>query len=449
MRILLLNPPADDRFIRESRCQERSRFFQLMLPPLTLAYMAALLRKKNDVEIIDCMGDDIGAKEIFARITNSKPSMIFVNTTTPTIIEDMNLIRKIKKISDAKICIFGVHATYLAKKILSEEMVDIVIKGEPEITARELSEKSIKDVAGVVYKDDDGKVIENADRKFVDIEEFPFPAWDMLNLENYRNPFTKKKFLMIATGRGCPFECSFCVSPFYYGRKVRKRKIESIIKEIKYCKNLGVNDFLFFEETFTIDKKFVMKLCDNIIKSGLDIKWMCNSRVDTVDNEMLEKMKEAGCWLISFGIESGEQKILDRCKKGTTIEMSRKAVETTKKSGIATLGHFILGLPGESRGSIRKTIDFSKRLELDFAQFYLCVPFPGTRLFEELKIKYDTDWSRFEYSFNTVSKLDLEHEQRKAYREFYLRRKAIKNIVRILGLRNLHRIFTNGIKLIV
>jgi len=448
IKALLFNPPAKEKYVKESRCQHRAAVFQSVYPPLTLAYIASLTRKENEVRLVDAIGDEIPEKDVIKIVDEFNPDIVIVNTTTPTINNDLDVIKKLKKVSNFRSVIFGVHATHFARELIKFPQVDIVIKGEPEFTAYELTNKELKDVKGIIYKDG-GKVRENPDREPLDVNSLPFPAWDLVNLENYLMPIIGESYVLLATGRGCPYDCSFCVSTSYYGKKFRCREVESVIREIHYGKSLGIKNFFFFVETFTLNKKFVLELCDRIIKENLNIRWVCNSRVDTVNQEMLNRMEEAGCWLISFGIESSNQPILDRVRKGIKPEQSRKAVRMAHRAGIATIGHFVLGLPGETEESIRKTIKLAKRIPLNFAEFYIATPFPGSELFDEIEGRNyeEINWNEFEYSHqNLCRELNLEKFRKRAYTEFYLRHSLILRDLRLFGIRNLPKLIVGGIR---
>ncbi|HEX55509.1 MAG: hypothetical protein DRO90_00550 [Candidatus Altiarchaeales archaeon] len=447
MKLLLLNPPAREKYVKESRCQHRAAVFQSVYPPLTLAYIASLTRQDNEVRLIDAIGDEISLEKLKRDVEKFDPDLIIVNTTTPTIENDLMVIEKLRGITKAKSAIFGVHATHFARELIKLPQIDIVIKKEPEITAYELTKKNLEDVSGIIYKDN-GKIRENPDREFLNPDELPFPAWDLVDLDNYRMPIKNEKYVLLSTGRGCPYRCKFCVSQSYYGRRFRKRSVESVIEEIEYVTSLGIRNFFFFVETFTLDRRFVINLCEEIIRRNLNIEWVCNSRVDTVDVEMLRQMKRAGCWLISFGIESADQRILDNVNKGITVEQSKKAIEITNKVGIATIGHFIFGLPGETQETIKETIEFSKKLPLNFAEFYIATPFPGSELFDELNINpKGISWNECEYSKNIINKnLDLERVRKKAYVEFYLRPSLFLRELKFFGIRYLPSLIIGGLK---
>jgi radical SAM superfamily enzyme YgiQ (UPF0313 family) len=261
---------------------------------------------------------------------------------------------------------------------------------------------------------------------------------------------------LVSSGRGCPYDCTFCVSKAYYGKKVRSRDAIKVVDEIAWDqKEFGVNDFFFWSESFTLMKKQVMTICDEIMRRQLGIRWVCNSRVDNVNEELLNKMRKSGCWLISYGIESGSQEILDRSKKGTTLNQAREAVAISRKLGFQLSGHFLFGLPGETVETMRKSIDFARELDLDFAQFYCATPWPGTQLYDEaLKNGWlnTTDWSKFEQSIaimnlDTVSAEEVMEWRRKANKAFYLRPgKMIRTGLNIMGDANLGHLFSTAKK---
>jgi anaerobic magnesium-protoporphyrin IX monomethyl ester cyclase len=448
-RFLLLNPPADSGYVKEGRCQHRSAVFSSVYPPMTLAYMASFLRDKNDVRIIDAIGSRMTIENVLVEISSYKPDYIVCNTTTPTFKNDLGIFDEIKKVHECMLVVYGVHVSCLWAETLEHESIDIVVIGEPEESVSELSEKKLSQIQGIAYWED-GTKVKNEAREFMDLRRLPLPSWDLVDLSNYKVPIMGGKYVLVTTGRGCPFSCSFCVSQPYYGLKNRKRPIKDVIDEIKYAKELGVCDFFFFAETFTLDKEYVHGLCDKILSEGLSIRWFCNSRVDTVDADLLRKMRSCGCWMISFGIESADQGILDSCSKGTTVNQAKKAVEAAYSSGMAVVGHFVVGLPGETQKTIDETMRFSLNLPLTFAEYYIFTPFPGSALFEGLKASISGDWSSFEYSKNLVSKdIDLESVRKKAYRSFYLRPKTFFMAISIFGLKRIPILFINGLKFIL
>lgn len=267
-------------------------------------------------------------------------------------------------------------------------------------------------------------------------ENIPSPAWGYLDMLPYRLPLKGTPFLMVAPVRGCPYSCSFCTAPLYYGRKLRKRPVETVVNEMEDgLHRFGVRDFFVWADTFTADKDYVEKFSRMVISRKLDIAWTCNSRVDTLDSKMLTLMKKAGLWMISFGLESGNDDVLKRSGKHITVKQSKVAVSMAHDLGIKTSGHFILGLPGETHDSMKDTLALSLDLPLDIAQFYAAAPFPGTRLFEEATsegwLNQDVPFSQ---ACSTMALPDLPARQvdlfrRHAYRSFYGRSKAVLKIL--------------------
>jgi len=423
MKIWLLNPPYKEKVFREGRCEQKIGLFQTIYPPLTLATVASILRKKHNVHIIDCIGNNVDIKELIKLYIKEKPEKVFVSVSTPTIKEDIHVINTLNTIKRSKFLAFGVHASYFSKQ-LSKNSNIATIKGEPERYAMKLIGKKY------------------------DFRNLPFPAWDLVDLSNYRLPLKNKNFVLVKPIKGCPYKCTFCVTGFYYGKKVIIRPVEKIIKELKYIRDLGFKDILFYADTFTINREWCKELCEGIIGEKLNISWICNSRVDTVDYEMLKIMKKAGLWLISFGIESGDQVILNKAKKGITISQIYSAVKHANSLNILTFGHFIFGLPGETEQTIKKTIYLAKSLKLDFAVFYIATPFPGSKLYEKYK-NLNIDWNKCEYSTQVIpTKLNLVNWQKKAMKAFYfahLSRRLIK-IIKVLGIKSSFSIFSSGLK---
>lgn len=441
MKVLLFNPPSlnNKKFIREGRCTQEINVWATLWPPISLVLIGAVLHKENhDVYIYDCPAQSIDILELLEIVNKICPDIAIWSTGTPSIDNDLEIADKIKNISNhIKTCIFGTHVTYFSEQIIKQkENIDYIIRNEPEITIKELvnslnNNQIIKKITGLTGRINLSKHFINPDRSYIDeLDKFPFPAWHLINLEPYMLPLVNRKFLIIAPTRGCPYNCSFCTCKMYYGKKLRMRSISNVIDEIENnIEKYDIRDFFIWAETFTINKKYVTDLCNEIIDRGIKIKWTCNSRTDTIDFNILRLMKKAGCWMISFGIESSNQSMLNKAKKNITIEQSKNAVKIAKKTGLKTVGHFLLGLPGETKETIKSTIRFSKNIGLDFAQYYCTVPFPGSNLYKEaIKEKWiqSIDWSFFNQN-NFIMKLPsidskfVVEMQKKAYFSFYCR----------------------------
>ena len=288
---------------------------------------------------------------------------------------------------------FGYAPTVKDKEMLENApYIDFAIRGEPEKTFQELIESSIPltSIKGLTFRDN-GSIKQNPDRQFINnLDELPFSSHHLIRNDLYRVPTTREIFTTIQTSRGCPYRCTFCLSTLLNGLKTRKRSVNSIIEEIKLVvQKLKINNFFLRADNFTFDKQWVLQLCHEIIKKNLRITWFCNSRVDTVDEEMLSAMKKAGCELITFGVESGNSRILQYIKKGITKDQIKKTIDLTKKSGILAGAFYILGLPGDTLNSIHETIQFSKEVDSDGVEFIPFIPFFGTDAINQTSTNVD------------------------------------------------------------
>ena len=439
MKVLLLNPLTLDnkKFIREGRCTQEQGVWATLWPPISLATIGAVLEEDgHEVRIVDCAAQGSSWDELGQLINRFSPEIVIWSTGTPSIKSDLDMASFIKRCNDKiSTTVFGTHVTVLDKQCMEAfPEIDFIIRNEPELTSRELVKalqegRGVEDVAGLTFRNGAYEISDNPSRSFIeDLDSLPLPAWHLLDLDCYHLPLKGKRYLMISPLRGCPFNCSFCTCQTYYGKKLRKRSVESVLREIEYdSKRFGIRDFFFWAETFVVDKEYVKNLCSEIIERGIHISWTSNSRVDTVDGPLLKLMARAGCWMISYGIESASQKVLDEVVKGTTVEQAYEAVRYAQEAGIKTVGHFILGLPGETEESIEYTINYAKQLGLDLAQFYSAVPFPGSRLYERaLKEGWikNHDFSHFRQDYAimelpTISSQMVNRYRALAYRQFY------------------------------
>lgn len=442
-KVWLLNPPHPQGkgFTREGRCTQEASFWATQWPPVTLATIAAMLdRDGHQVKAMDCPAIGMPAARLRPVLSREQPDFVFWNTATPTLQADLELAALVKAACPTACTgVLGTHVTALPAAALENPAIDLVIRGEPEETVQEVcraGRSGWKDILGLSFREErNGKIRHNPDRPLLPPAAIPAPAWEHLDLSVYRLPLKRRPFLIVAPIRGCPFPCSFCTAPIYYGRKLRKRPIRAVIDEIEDdMARFKVRDFFMWADTFTADRNYVLRFCHEIKARGLKILWTCNSRVDTIDRDMLLSMKSAGLWMISFGLESGHEAILKRTGKRITPAQSRRAVELAHACGIKTSGHFILGLPGESEETLRQTLGFALQLPLDIAQFYAAAPFPGTPLFQEAQAK---GWLRSgEHFSQSRAGMDLpglpaervEAFRRRAYLRFYLRPKALAKL---------------------
>ena len=441
MRISLLNPPMIDgeAFIREGRCMQSVDSWAAIWPPLTLTILAAIARKRGEVDLFDCNveeGYDLGPT--VERVAAFRPDVVVVNTAFPSIEGDAKCAEAIKQACpDALVVGFGVFFTLLDERSLEDFAgFDLAIRGEPEETFEALLDameagQPAQDIPGLMWREG-GEVRAAPTRPFLkELDDLPFAARDLLHNERYTLPTNGHPFTLINVARGCPYPCSYCIAPVYYGHRLRRHSLEYVMAELEYCQQeLGLRDFLFWEEIFTLDRKFGVELCEAILERGWEISWATTTRADCVDEEMLRLMKKAGCELLGLGIESSSQEILDNVDKRETVEDIRNAVRLAKKVGLKTMGHFIFGLPGETPETAEASINFGVKLGLDYMQCYAAVPYPKTRLGEMAKEKGWVSSERWaEYDFGGRSILDtgsikpeeVDRARESMFRRFYLR----------------------------
>lgn len=444
MEILLLNPPAASgvKMVREGRCMQREGAWTAVWAPITLVTMAAVLGKEGfEVKLVDAIVENVDFSALAKIIEDFKPQLIIVNTATGSIESDLSVASFAKKINpDIKVAAFGIHVTALPDDCFKlEPKLDFIIRGEPEETALELAgvlktNGKTEKVKGISWRKNT-KIIHNPNRPLIkDLDSLPFPVWKYVDVKKYQMPFSGKPFLLVGLGRGCPYSCLFCADKTFYGQKLRLPSPKKAVDEIeRNIKKYGVNEFLFWTESFTLNRDFALAVCREIIKRKLKIRFVVNSRVDYIDRELLSQLKKAGCFMIGFGIESANNRILKAMRKRVTVSQIKKAVELAKKAGLEVTGHFMLGFPGETKETILRTINLACDLPFDFAQFYCCVPFPGADLYD-LALKKNwlatKDWSFFEQNFSVLNLPGLSAEEimelrRLAFRKFYLRPKMI------------------------
>jgi radical SAM superfamily enzyme YgiQ (UPF0313 family) len=457
MKIFIINPPSFDNkdYIREGRCMQTKSSWAALWMPLSLAYIGGKLRQEgNEVRLSDCIAERKNIENLLQISQEISPEMFVLNTAYPSIEMDRKTAEILKeKFPQTKIVIIGLFPTLLEKKALEFfAAADFAVVGEPEWVVSKLVDnlnknRDLNDVKGLIWKDQD-KISVN-DPQVVwenNLDELPFPARDLLDNSKYTLPTNGEKFTLLSVGRGCPFSCIYCTANVYYGKRFRKRLVESVVDEIEECVNkYAINNFLFWGESFTIDQKYGEAICDEIMKRKIEITWSTTSRVDTLNKVLLDKMKKSGCALLGLGIESTNQEILDKARKGTNMEEIKKAVTLVKNSGIQSMGHFIFGLPGETEETAKKSIDFALKSDLDFAQFYCSIPYPKTKLGE---IARENNWVESEkYADFDLTKSIMRNEKLtsreikkfrdKAYLKFYVRPKIFwKTLKEVKSLKN-------------
>ncbi len=407
-------------------------------PVLGLATLGAVLLNNGcKVKILDMNLPD-KKNALLRYLKNFEPDYVGV-TFVSGLFNEMKKITEIVKGYDNKIVLFGggSHATAFPDQTLKESLLDLVVVGEAEETIIEVvNGKKLSQIKGISYKKGK-KIIHNPKRELIkDLDTIPFPAWKLYDIKRYRAPkiiARKAPAGWIETSRGCVWGCIYCTKSTF-GRKFRAKSVKRVVDEIEYMLRLGFKEIQIADDAFSTDMQRAKKICDEILKRGLKFPWTVPTgiRVDQVDSELLRKMKKAGCYRVYYGIESGNQKILDRICKGINIVQVRKAVKLAKKAGLEVIGYFMLGLPDETPKTMQQTINFAKSLDLDLAKTTIASPLPATKMYEEYEKKglvHITDWGQYNlymtpkdiYDHPTLSWSTVEKYNKKFYRDFYLR----------------------------
>jgi len=456
----------------------------MIWPQVGLAQMAALFPDYR-VDVIDAIPERMTWEAFEALLDEKRPRYYITQVTAPTLQNDMYGVF-LAKARGATTIAFGTHVTPMPRSTMEAyPALDYVLVGEPELTLRELVDTAevqrsklkvessdsnwwptvkpafaarlkrlftgtdpewqpswltaqtstfdfqLSTIKGLVWRDD-VKVVINPHRPFIaDLDGLPLPRHDLLPLEHYRAPLVGGPYTFTVPSRGCPGGCRFCIKHVSYGNSVRYRSPAHVLDELESLVDLGVHKIHMYADLFTVNRDHVMGICEGILERELPVKWTCNSRVDFVDAEMLRMMHRAGCWMISWGIESGDPRMLKRMRKGITLEQVEQAMHWSKEAGIMNWGYFIIGLPGETEESIRLTIDFSKRLPLDLVLFHIAAPHPGTPFFYEVVkngwFRPGTRWEEVDMDRSTVLDYpnlraeELERWAQRAFREWAFR----------------------------
>ena len=431
MRITFLNPPQTN---------SKYKFLGVVAPSLGIGYMAAVLEENGyDVDVIDASALELSYDEIGDLISERKPDIVSISALTPTIGVALDSADKVKQVCpDSVVVLGGYHPTFEYKSILEEETnVDVIVRGEGEYTLLELVQTierngDLENVNGLAFNDkDDGSLIITQDRELIqDLDVLPFPAFHLFPMEKYRILNITTNVATIITTRGCPMQCSFCSSAALHGNHLRRRSYQNVCDEVELrLKEENIDTIAFMDDTFTINRKFIVDFCNEVKRRNLKFWWGCTSRVDSLDEELLQLMKEAGCITIFIGVESADQQMLEKMNKNITITKTRNAFKLARKVGIRTIASCVIGMPDDTEESINNTIKFVKELNPNYALYSLATPYPGTRFYNETFKKnliIVKDWSKYTLIDPILDTVDctskeLRSIQKKAFIRFYLR----------------------------
>jgi radical SAM superfamily enzyme YgiQ (UPF0313 family) len=416
-------------------------------PRIGIASIAAyLLENGIDVSIVDPEIEGLDLDEI----QGMQPDIVGIPAYTEEVLDAAAIAKGVKEICPGTIVVVGgPHPSAIPEETLKEfGSFDIAVVGEGEFALLDIAlKKPLEMIPGIAYRDGASIRQNQARHEISDINSLPLPAWHLYYLNAYRggglsSGFAKKNRLLelpVEGARGCPYGCAFCFR--IAGRRVQIRSPKRVIDDVARCVHEFKAERIYFVEgTFAVNRRLAIEVCDEIMNSGLqrEITWSAGPRVDTVDFELLQKMKGAGCDFLGFGVESGDPQILKLIGKNTSTEQAIEVFKMCKKLGIKTEANFIIGLPGETNESISRTIELAKRLEADYANFAILVPFPGTEVYKmacdgpgDIKVK-SKDWKLYGKQVGEAIEHanflpgELKKLQMKAYRSFYLRPSKVR-----------------------
>jgi radical SAM superfamily enzyme YgiQ (UPF0313 family) len=478
--VMLVNPPSPDGAVwirSQHRVGRRSRE-NMIWPQVSLAQMAALLSSSYSVRVVDAIADRMGWKEFEQLIRDLRPRYYVTQLTAPTLQNDL-YGTFLAKAMGARTMAFGTHITPMPRETLRPyPSLDFGLRGEPDLTLRDVidhlegkqfdrpgsidilfhkhdpsyqptrieasvdGEVDLGAIKGLVWRRG-GELIVNPDRPFIaDLDDLPMPMYELLPLDKYRIPLIKGPYAFIVTSRGCPAGCTYCIKHVSYGPTMRLRSAPRLLDEIEKLVSLGVRNIHMYADLFTVNRDQVMAISNGLIERRLNVKWTCNSRVDFVDREMLRTMAASGCHYIAWGLESASKEILTHARKGVDPDRARLSLTWAREAGIQNWGYFIIGLPGETVGTIKETIAFSKALPLDIALFHIAAPYPGTPFFFEVMrnnwFRPGVRWEEVDMDESTVldypglSAEELEYWQKRAFREWAMRPGPVYTYLKML-----------------
>ncbi|MDI6783303.1 MAG: radical SAM protein [bacterium] len=388
--------------------------------PFYLAYATSVLEKAGyQVKLVDGIALHQSDREFIAEGKSFQPKVILLETATPTIDLDLEISHKLKSSCGHSIPVIltGPHASVFPEEILEQNpQIDFILIGEYEYTLLELVQKlaqqePVESVAGLVYRGKNKEIIRTPRRPLIEnIDELPWPAYQHLPMLNYNDDFgvLPKPMVQMWASRGCPFLCNFCLWPqvMYGNNRYRIRDPVKVVEEMEWLiKTYGFKAVYFDDDTFDLGKQRILQFCSELTRHGIKIPWAAMARADTLDQEMLNAMANAGLIAIKYGVESGVQELVDRCGKRLDLNKVVETVNRTKSAGIKVHLTFTFGLEGETKETIQQTIDFALALDPDSVQFSIITPFPGTKYYDELKEKgflYATQWSDFDGNRSAV-----------------------------------------------
>ncbi len=429
MRVLLVNPSWDELVSR------KGHRFNRAWPPLDLLNCAATLEHDGaSVSLLDARAVPISLDTI--RRAAAEHDLVFVTSSPIDRWQCPNLdlapfLAVTAQVDPSRLHVMGSHGTVAPEELLSMTGARAVIRGEPELAVRALcSGADPSEVPGVTYQRG-GTITSNPEGPPVDLERLPLPAFHLLDLRHYRYEILGDRFVLLEATRGCHYRCHFCLLKMY-GKGYRKKDPQQVVHEVTYLvREAGAKTGYFIDLEFTAVRDYIWDLCERLARARLPFEWACQTRADYVDGPLLALMKEAGCRLIHFGVESGSARVMATTNKRITLEQIEQGIAETKRAGIDQLCFFMFGFPGETAEDMEATIAFAKRLNPTYASFHVATPYRGTKLFEMSGTS-----ELFPEAFSKEhDPTFLQAIANRAFREFYLRPAMVWSRVRRMDLR--------------
>ena len=439
MKVVLVSPPTtvQERYPKGHPLRKTMQVTE----PLGLAYIAAMLEPNHEVEIIDCIAEDLPILHTLARIEKRSPEILGISAFTPTVHQAVKLAKLVKQLMPSTTVVLGgIHPTIFPEQVMQNEAVDFVVIGEGEYAMHNLvqaieNQEELSNVHGIVCRRNREIVFNPPHPLEKNLDSLPLPARHLLPMDRYK-PFIAKRrpARSMISSRGCPYECVFC-SRDISGSRYRLRSVASVIEEIKILVDEYVAKEIDFQDpVFGLNQTWTKEFCQRLTEEKLDVVWSALTRVDLIDENLLRSMRKSGCWMLYYGIEAGDQELLNNIKKNIKLEDIRKSVELTRKLGIGVWGSFMFGLPSETPELAEKTLEFAKNLPLDFASFHFTTPFPSTELWRDF-----AKWGELRTDFSDFTQLnavfvphgwknkedELQGMLQRAFKEFYFRPKYV------------------------
>ena len=474
MNILLIVPP-EQYFIESyvTRKLDKGREFR---QKLGIMYVAGAVRDTLGItpKIVDCLADGLDLNGLKTLVKSEKPDLACFSVLTFNLLDCLESARAIKEASPAtKVCFGGFHVSIYPMETLKLDGVDYVVFGEGEETFPELVEclkesanspiyEKLKGIDGIGFFSDEGKPVINRERKAIGkLDQLPMPAHDLIDMSKYTVVLADEATVgAIQTSRGCPSKCVFCDIRM---TRYRYRTEKHVMEEIKLLKTMGIKEFFVLDDTFTINRKRVMRLCELMIQENTGVRYKISSRIDKIDEEMLEALAKSGCYRIHYGIESGSQRVLDFLEKEITIEQIEEVVAMTKRAGIEVFAYMMVGIPTETEADMEESFKLIRRIMPNHVNYSICTPFPATLLYRQALEKSDFEgdyWHEFaknphpDFKIRTMNEYfdepQLRQIQDRALRHFYSSPKVIlREVIRTRSLKQLLVKIRLGLRLLL